>query len=80
MNLQKLIDLMRQEFGWLDGREVGPGMSLTEDLQLDSVALVHLQVAVEDSFSLRFHPVDDDLMAIFATVGNLAAAIDAKLG
>jgi acyl carrier protein len=69
---------MRREFDWLDGRHLDPAMRFMEDLQFDSVALVHLQVAVEDNFGLRFHPLDDDLMEIFATVGSLAAAVDAK--
>lgn len=78
MHTERLVDLMYREFDWLQGRDIDSAMRLMDDLQFDSVALVHLQVAVEDNFGLRFHPVHDDVMAVFATVGSLAAAIEAR--
>jgi acyl carrier protein len=52
---------------------LSPSDRLQEDLMLDSMRLIELQVEIEDSFEMRFDPMQDDLASIFKTVGSLAA-------
>ena len=51
---------------------------LDEDLQLDSFALITLQVEIEDRFNLQFNPLEDDFVEIFSTIGNLIDFIREK--
>ena len=46
--------------------------SLRKDLGFDSLAIVHLQVAIEDEFDIRFDPVNTDFVTVFETVGGLS--------
>ena len=55
---------------------VSPEMRLVEDLQLDSLQLLTLAVALEDRFRIRL----DDEEANLVTVADLVAAIRRKHG
>jgi acyl carrier protein len=46
--------------------------NLVSDLGFDSLAIVHLQVAIEDEFEIRFDPVNTDFITVFETVGSLS--------
>ena len=48
---------------------------LREDLNLDSLHLVELQVAIEDHFGVRFDPHDRRLLDAFTTVGSLGSYV-----
>jgi acyl carrier protein len=63
-------------FNWLsDANPILPDHSLREDLELDSLGMVNLQVAIEDEFDIRFDPVETDLTEVFETVESLAEFI-----
>jgi acyl carrier protein len=38
---------------------------------LNSIDLIELQVKIEDTFEMRFDPIEHDLPSIFKTVGSL---------
>lgn len=46
-----------------------------EDLGLDSLAMVDLMVAVEDTFQVYFDPIQMDLDKVFESIGSLAEFI-----
>src|ERR1700712_1831147 len=65
--------LIRALFPWaLEFGEPRPEARLREDLNLDSLDLVELQVAIEDRLTMRFDPADDGFLEAFDTVGSLA--------
>ena len=71
--LQNVRKILTNNFDWLKG--LNPILlehRLREDLELDSLDMVNLQVAVEDEFDIRFDPVETDLTEVFQTVGSLA--------
>ncbi|MGI9016383.1 MAG: acyl carrier protein [Euzebya sp.] len=51
--------------------------TLQDGLQLDSLSVVELQVALEDAFDIRF---DTDDTADVETYGDLVAAVDGAIG
>lgn len=55
---------------------LAPDLTLQDGLQLDSLSVVELQVAIEDAFDIRF---DDADTADVTTVGDLIAAVDLAL-
>ena len=54
-------------------------MSLTDDLEMESLHIVTLQVELEDEFAVQFDPLEDDFFEIFQTVGSVYEAIERKL-
>ena len=56
-----------------------PQHKLREDLELDSLAMVNLQVAIEDEFDMRFDPIENNLTEVFETVGSLMAFVESYL-
>lgn len=73
--LGDLCEAIAQEIRRLftDAREVPITSTsrLADDLELDSLALVELQAAVEDVVGVEFD-IDDELIDAFTTVGTLA--------
>ena len=57
-------------------RQILPQHRLREDLDLDSLFIVNLQVAIEDEFDMRFDPIENDLTEGIETVGSLVAFIE----
>ncbi|MCA9734093.1 MAG: acyl carrier protein [Deferribacteres bacterium] len=77
-NVQKILI---NNFDWLNVTSpIAPEHRLREDLELDSLAMVSLQVAVEDEFDIRFDPVETDLTEVFLTVGSLTKFIEVYAG
>lgn len=72
--LQGLAAAARKELGF-EG-ELHAGLRLVEDLQLDSIRLLSLAMAVEDHFQIA---LDADDEAGIVTVGDLLALIEKKL-
>ena len=72
VTLNHLETLLKNLFPWLADREVWPTTSLRNDLNIDSLHMVELQIAIEDHFGLQLDPLDERLTDAFLTVGHLA--------
>lgn len=48
-----------------------PEMNLRDGLEMDSMAIVMLQVEIEEEFQFTFDPIEDDFERIFETFGSL---------
>lgn len=70
----EVVRLAREEGGWQEPLE--PEMHLIEDLELDSIQLLSLAVAVEDRFLIELDEADE---AEIATLGDLCRLVEAKL-
>ena len=69
---QRVCQVILTVADWLpNNQEVLQSDSLKNDLGFDSLALVHLQVAIEDEFGFRFDPVRTDFISVFDKVVNL---------
>ena len=53
--------------------------SLIDDLEMDSLQLVMLQVALEEEFDYTFNPLEDNFRDIFKTVGSVCAYFAEKM-
>ncbi len=56
--------------------DITPESNLTTDLEMTSMGLLYLVIAVEESFSIRF---DDVGLADFKTVGDVIDYISGKI-
>ena len=72
MVLEKIIKMVAEQF-MMDESEISANTSFTDDLGADSLDVVELTMALEESFSLPDTP-EDELMNIH-TVGDLAAYV-----
>ena len=80
MSLEIIKMMLVETFSWIySANAILPEHRLQEDLELDSLAMVNLQVAIEDRFSIRFDPISMDLVEVFETVGSLASFLDLYL-
>lgn len=69
---ERIRRILVNNFNWLsNAKQILPEHRLREDLELDSLGMVNLQVAVEDEFRMRFDPIETDLVEVFRTVGSL---------
>jgi acyl carrier protein len=69
---QRVFQVLGKIAKWLPReQEVHPNNSLKQDLGFDSLALVHLQVAIEDEFGFRFDPVQTNFITVFDTAESL---------
>lgn len=57
----------------VDPAEVTADKQLADDLELDSLAMVEVTVAVEDTFGAK---VPDDVASQFRTVGDVATYLE----
>ncbi len=73
--LTGLAAIAAEQLDW--HKPVTPDLRLVEDLNLDSIRLLTLLVAVEDRFRICLEEGDG---AGIATVGDLAEAVRRKLG
>jgi len=58
--------------------DITDDMSLHDELGLDSLSIAMLYPDIEDTFDVRFSPLDDDLGEIFKTVGSLWRYVEAR--
>ena len=72
MVLEKIIKIVAEQF-MVDESEISAETSFTDDLGADSLDVVELTMALEESFSLPDTP-ENELMNIH-TVGDLAAYV-----
>ena len=81
MREQAMVEAIRRILVSLDpGLDCADGVlpehRLREDLELDSLDLVNLQLAIEEGLSMRFNPIEMDLTHVFETVGSLASFLE----
>ena len=78
---QLVKQILVDTFDWnTDVNHILPEHRLREDLELDSLAMVNLQVAIEDELGVRFDPIGTDLGHVFETVGTLVDFLRGHLG
>ncbi len=75
---QQIARLVTEHFDWVpgDGTAERADARLRDDLDLDSLHLVELQVAVEDHFGVIFDPSDEQLIDAFDTIASLGEYVD----
>ena len=67
-----VVKQIRDVADWLPSDQIiSPNNSLREDLGFDSLAIVKLQISLEDNFNFRFDPVNTDFISVFNSIDNL---------
>jgi len=74
--LDEVKKALRKVNPGLDDGKIVPGALLKEDLDVDSLDLVEVAMALEDIYSLT---LDEDEMDGIKTVGDIVALIEARL-
>lgn len=69
---EQMKGLLTQVFSWIACQDISATSSLREDLNIDSLHMVELQLAIEDHFGIQLDPLDERLADAFNTVGHLA--------
>ncbi|MFF2078971.1 acyl carrier protein [Kitasatospora sp. NPDC058162] len=64
--LDAIVEIVEEVLG-IDSAEVSAETSFTDDLDVDSLAMMEIAVAVEDRFEVR---IPDDRVAELRTVGD----------
>lgn len=72
----KLSDLLVEELG-IDSEKVTPDARFEEDLEVDSLGVVELLMALEDNFGVK---IPDDEAEGISTVGQAVDLVASKLG
>lgn len=72
----KLTDLLVEELG-LDRDKITLEATFEEDLEVDSLGVVELLMALEDNFDVK---IPDEEAETITTVGQAVDVIEAKLG
>lgn len=79
--LLKLVWKRYIDFGRNDeGQEITLDTDVRKDLNFDSVMLIVLQVDIEDTFHIRFDPIQEDFQQIFTTVRSMSQYVQKCLG
>ncbi|HEX9854612.1 MAG TPA: acyl carrier protein [Acidimicrobiia bacterium] len=71
----KLVDLLVDELG-LERDKITPEARFEEDLEVDSLGVVELLMALEDNFDVK---IPDDEAEKITTVGEAVSVVEAKL-
>ena len=75
-SIEKVYELIQKvKKGVLKAEELKPEAALTEDLKLDSLALMELLVLTEEAFGLKISK--DDAMAV-KTVAQVVAYLESR--
>ena len=72
----KMRDLLVEELG-LDASKINDGATFEEDLEVDSLGVVELLMALEDEFGVR---IPDEEAENITAVGEAVDLVLAKLG
>lgn len=72
----KLTDLLVDELG-IERDKIAVGAKFEEDLEVDSLGVVELLMAIEDNFDVK---IPDDEAEKITTVGEAVDLVVAKLG
>ena len=73
---RKLVDLLVEELG-LERDDITMQARFEEDLEVDSLGVVELLMALEDNFDVK---IPDDEAEGITTVGQAVDVVSAKLG
>ena len=73
---EKVKNAIRKVQPGIDENKIVPEALLAKDLEIDSLGMVELALAIEDSFG--FYIPDDELEGV-ATVGDAVSLIESKL-
>ena len=68
---EKVKSILKENFIWLENSNISLDSKLRGDLDLDSVSLINFQILIEDEFSIRFNPIEDDITRIFYNINSL---------
>jgi acyl carrier protein len=71
----KLADVLVDELG-IDREQINMDAKFEEDLEVDSLGVVELLMALEDNFSVK---IPDEEAEQITTVGEAVKLVDAKL-
>ena len=71
----KMSELLVEELG-LDADKITPDAKFEEDLEVDSLGVVELLMALEDNFGVK---IPDEEAEQITTVGEAVNLVDAKL-
>ncbi len=71
----KMTDLLVEELG-IDREKIAAGAKFEEDLEVDSLGVVELLMALEDTFGVR---IPDEEAEDIATVGQAVDVVMGKL-
>ena len=74
--LDEVKKALRKVNPGLDDSKIVPGAQLKDDLDVDSLDLVEVAMALEDVYSLT---LEEDEMDNIKTVGDIVALIEARL-
>jgi len=70
--LNKIKQIIRTNFDWIKEEDINQTeKNLRNDLGFDSIAIVSLQVSIEDEFDIRFNPLEIDFAEVFYSVSSL---------
>ena len=72
----RLSDLLVEQLG-LDREKISMGARFEEDLEVDSLGVVELLMALEDEFGVK---IPDEEAESIGTVGEAVDLVEAKLG
>lgn len=61
-----------------DMEPILPSHRLRDDLDLDSLDMVNLQIAIEDTFNINFDPIETDIAEVFESVESLANYLSSR--
>lgn len=61
-----------------DMEPILPSHRLRDDLDLDSLDMVNLQIAIEDTFNISFDPIETDIAEAFESVESLANYLSSR--
>jgi acyl carrier protein len=73
--MYQITHLIEEHFAWEATAQPTARTRIREDLDLDSLHVVELQVAIEDHFQVTFDPTDEEFLDAFATIGSLEAYV-----
>ncbi len=73
---QKMVDVLVDELG-LERDKIQMGSKFEEDLEVDSLGVVELLMALEDTFGVK---IPDEEAEDITTVGEAVDMVQAKLG
>jgi acyl carrier protein len=65
----RLADLL-EEIGGVPRSQITDGATIDRELQMESVALIELQVALEDEFDIEIDPIEVVELNEFAAIAN----------
>jgi acyl carrier protein len=79
MLLNKIEELILNNFDWIKAKDICLESNLKDDLGFDSISLVELQILIEEKFNIRFNPIETDLSEVFKTIASLQEYLEKNI-